>query len=296
MVATSLSFVAAQAVDAQVIANPTALTGTWYNPTTSGQGFVLDVSASRDGGGLVFGGWFTFRAADWFMDSSQELWLTLQGAYQNIQDPITLPVYFNQGGAFNAPPVTRPALVGNATLRFNDCTHAVLAYSLTSKAIFPLQQDQPTIGTIPLQRLGADNGCAQMATPAPSSRGFSGTWYNPATSGQGFVWEINPQTNGGLFFGGWFTYGNDGVSHWLTLQGAFAANATEADIPVYSAPSGLLFFDTPSKGSAPALSGTAHIKFTSCAKATLSYSLPALAPQEIALYRLTPTPTDCPLQ
>lgn len=289
---------AAQLVQAQsAIVNPQALTGTWYNPKTSGQGFVFDVASNADGTANIFGGWFTFITPD-LLGIRAPLWFTLQGRIGDANSDNLLPLYVTSGGGqFDAPPATHAVQVGTATLRFSDCTHATLAYSLTdTKSIIPYFDPAPVTGSIPLTRLTADSsGCSQPAPNTKSSRGFSGTWYNPATSGQGFILEISPQTAGGLLFGGWFTYNSNGPS-WYTLQGAFAPTAAKAAVPVYTSPDGV--FDTAGVRYPAVQAGSAQVEFTSCTEATITYTLNYFTPARsgtIPIKRLTSVPADCSL-
>jgi hypothetical protein len=279
------------------INNPLDLSGTWYNPATSGQGLVFDVAPYGDGTAAFFAGWFTFATPDLFSDVTP-LWFTLQGRFQTNQSNIELPIFFNGSNVANGTPLVKPTAVGTAHVQFQDCTHATLSYDFTNNlAIYPLFA--AVKGVIPLVRLTGDAGCNSAAsTVAKSIRGFSGTWYNPATSGQGFVFDVDPVTNGGYFFGGWFYRSSGGMS-WLTLQGPFAISATEADIPFYCAPLGE-FDSSERSGSKAVQCGTAHIQFETCSTATLTYTFNQnefLIPAEtIPLQRLTPVPADCPLQ
>ncbi len=294
-----LSFAIAPAARSQTpIANPLALTGTWYNPATSGQGFVFDIAPNSDGSAVLFGGWFTYDTPDIF-DDQIPLWFTLQGRFQTSQSEITVPIYYNGDLDYLAPPLPKPIEVGSARIQFSDCTHATLDYSFSNTRVFLFSFEPPAGGgTIPLVRLTADTGCGSTAVLPKSSRGFSGTWYNPATTGQGFVFDINPITNDGFFFGGWF-YRSPGFGSWYTLQGRFAPTDTEADIPLYCSPGG--FFTTTVVAGLSGTTmqcGTTHIKFTSCTTASLSYAFngsdtPAVT---IPLQRLTAVPADCPLR
>jgi hypothetical protein len=283
------------------VTNPLALSGTWYNPATGGQGFVFDIAPNNDGTAFLFGGWFTFNTPDIFLET-YPIWFSLQGRFNTNQDDffqpnrpnITVPIFNNGATAYDAIPLTKLTQAGTAHIQFQDCTHATLDYDFSSgSVIFP--GFAATTGSIPLVRLTGDSGCnsAPALTVAKSSRGFSGTWYNPATSGQGFVFDVNPITNGGYIFGGWF-YRSAGATAWFSMQGAFEPAATEADVPFYCAPGGV--FDSAERAGKSKKCGTSHLQFTSCSTATLTYTFAAEPPETIPLQRLTPIPADCPLQ
>mgnify|MGYP000507107065 CR=1 FL=1 len=108
--------------------------------------------------------------------------------------------------------------------------------------------------------------------------GISGAWYNPATSGQGFYFEMLPQAN--ALLAAWFTYDlfqpedtvMSAVGHpghrWLTSQGTFVGNTFSQTIALTR--NGL--FDSADSVETVA-AGTLTIEFTSCFEAVVSYVL-----------------------
>ena len=97
-------------------------------------------------------------------------------------------------------------------------------------------------GAFPLLRVipGSGNVCDESAQKSAISieavdinTGMDGSWFNPATAGQGFFIDTHPDPEGGNFiFVSWFTYGNDTASgqHWLTAQGSFDGSIAEIDV------------------------------------------------------------------
>jgi len=91
---------------------------------------------------------------------------------------------------------------------------------------------------------GGQGGCRLRGHAA--DQGFdarqSGSWFDPATAGQGLQMTIIPPGNGssGLVFAAWFTFDPAGQSddpihqHWFTLQGDLST-ATEGKVtlPIY---------------------------------------------------------------
>ena len=73
--------------------------------------------------------------------------------------------------------------VGQATLSFSDCTHGTLSYAFTDGS--------GRNGSIALSRLGNNVACVPGgdSTP-PGSYYLGGTWYDPVTAGQGFVFDV----------------------------------------------------------------------------------------------------------
>jgi len=131
--------------------NP-GLNDAWFNPSTSGQGFLITVFPDI---GQLFLAWFTFdteRPSDdvtAFLGDPGHRWLTAQGPYDG--DKANLTLFVTAGGVFDsAEPVssTDPAGDGNMTLEFADCANGIANYEITSLGIS---------GEIPLQRITLDN-------------------------------------------------------------------------------------------------------------------------------------------
>ncbi len=123
------------------------------------------------------------------------------------------------------------------------------------------------------------------------NQGISGAWLNADTEGQGFLFDVDPDSN--FLFAAWFTYQSDATAvrvgsdgqRWLTIQGT------------YDGPGGSLPISSTSGGSFNAATttntvqvGTATIEFTDCSNGTISYDLTDEAlTGSIAITRLLPT-------
>ena len=100
--------------------NQHGLTGSWYEPATSGQGFAVEMIPNQSpGNGLAFVSWFTFDTVSG--GAERQRWYTLQGPVVTGQPNASLTIYQNTGGNFNAPPATNAQAVGTATLSFDTC-------------------------------------------------------------------------------------------------------------------------------------------------------------------------------
>lgn len=86
------------------------LSGSWYNPDTPGQGWMIDVSPVDN---LFFATWFTWRG------EGDYDWYTVQGNY--VGDRARLPLLRTSGGRFNDPAPTEIEVVGEAEFLFEDC-------------------------------------------------------------------------------------------------------------------------------------------------------------------------------
>jgi hypothetical protein len=269
------------------------LSGSWYDPPTAGQGLVMQVVPDfyGPGEGLLFGGWFTFDVTA----AGGQRWYTVQGQVNAASGSATIPIYLAEGGNFDAPPAVGVTEVGLATFAFGDCTHGTLRYAFSDGS--------QRSGEIPLLRLGANVACtADGGDAGAGSYLLSGTWYEPATGGQGFVFDINPVERN--LFIAWYTYATDGHAigggasqRWYTLQGAYTpGRATIDDVPIYATTGGV--FDDPHAPTTRPV-GTASLHFQSCSAATLSYRFTSGENNgrsgTIALSRATPAPAECGL-
>ncbi len=265
-----VNVVAAKAFDADQF----ALTGSWYNPPTSGQGLEIEVYPDLVGNGksLLFGGWFTDD------ESGHEQWVTLQGDLSSSHGgSYDLKIGQNSGGNFDAQPITEATQIGTATLTFYDCTHAALVYNF----------DDGRGGTIPYVRLTSPTACSSTvpaAPPVPLPDNYndvlhSGAWYDPATSGQGLMVDIDPSIT--TFFAAWYTFtpaasADTGIARqrWFTLQDNTytPGDLSLHDVPIISVNGGV--FNQPSTTDAQQV-GTAQVTFTSCTTMTLQYTFTA---------------------
>lgn len=247
-----------------------ALTGSWFNPATSGQGLEVEIFPDLHGAGIgiLFAGWFTYDA------SGNEQWVTLQGNLSSSHSSTySLDIANSTGGVFNVPSQVSTVADGSATLTFYDCTHAALAYHFADGRS----------GTIPYVRLTVPSACSSAVpavAPAQAPANYndvlhSGAWFNPATSGQGLVLEIVPET--GSFFAAWYTYAPQSqgligstAQRWFTIQGSYAPGDLDySNLPIYVTTGGI--FNVPS-AITYLQAGTANIDFTSCNTMTLQYT------------------------
>ena len=275
--------------------NQHGLTGSWYEPATSGQGVELEVypDLSAPGIGLVFLSWFTYDSVAGGAD--RQRWYTAEGRVWTGQPSATLTIYRNTGGNFNAPPITAADLVGTASLSFDSCTTGTLSYNFTDGT--------GRTGSIPLSRLTQSMTCSTTgARPTNADFGFSGNWYDPATSGQGITVEVNPGSK--VLFLAWYTYDPNGAGAGAVGQRWYTAEQTTPLLPgartiplrFFETTGGA--FDTPtSPAPSTVVVGSGTMAFESCSSATLSYNFAggssSGASGTIALRRLGPVPAGC---
>ena len=260
------SVVAATAFDA----NQFALTGSWFNAATAGQGLTVEVYPDfvSSGKGLLAGGWFTYDT------SGNQRWLFLQGSMSSTHGAtIDVGIYASSGGIFDAPPATSAVNYGSGLLTFYDCSHATLAFTFIDGRS----------GTIPYERLTSPSACT-TAVPAVVPQSLpanyndvlhSGNWFNSLTSGQGLVIDVVPAQN--TFVATWYTYApqsegatGESAQRWFSIQSAYTpTNLSLKNLPIYATRGGK--FNDPAPISFSQV-GTADMDFTSCNTMTLHYT------------------------
>ena len=270
--------------------NQEGLTGTWYNPATSGQGFQFQISPddSNPGNGSVFGAWFTYDIVAG--ETNSQRWYSIQGALMGFAQSAPVTIYQNVGGAFDSGPATTADAVGTGTLTFDSCETGTFDFAL----------GDGRSGTIPLQRLLPNVNCVDTGTPTDpvSDFGLSGAWYNQATSGQGTMIEVNPLD--GQVFLGWYTYTADGGAtdvsgqRWFSAQAPYTVGSRTLDMTVYESTGGA--FDSSDTVRTDPV-GTATLTYTSCDSATFDYTFTSGELDgrtgSIPLSRLGETPSSC---
>jgi hypothetical protein len=109
-----------------------------------------------------------------------------------------------------------------------------------------------------------------------NQHGLTGSWYEPATGGQGFEVEVYPDRSPGMGLAqvSWFTYDNvvGGAERqrWYTLSGPVVSEQPSASLTIYQNTGGN--FNAPPLTTAQPV-GTATLSFDTCTSGQLSYTL-----------------------
>ena len=148
-----------------------AVTGSWYDPSTSGQGFVLHVIDDNR----------TVVSFYSFENDGTPLWLT--GVAEETLEAghsVEVIMYIASGGNFGtfSPEQIDNIPWGILNITFNTCRKATAELD-----------GQTGWQTMDMERLAGMEGleCYAKTPPGPGTAGITGSWYDPATSGQGFV-------------------------------------------------------------------------------------------------------------
>jgi len=108
-----------------------------------------------------------------------------------------------------------------------------------------------------------------------NQQGLTGSWYDPAESGQGVEVEVfaDPASGTGSTLVSWFTYdtaaGAEDAERWYTAQGPVVTGQPSASLTLFQNTGGN--FNAPPATAARAVGG-ATLSFSSCTSGQLSYS------------------------
>lgn len=173
----------------------------WYDSEHNGEGFLLEIHDNNVA--LVY--WFTYDR-----DGNQD-W------YIGVGEIIGRRILFREllrvsGGEFGPgfdPEKIVSTVVGTAAFTFTSCGSGFMDWSLNEAA------GTPGIGRQEIKRLtnlmGLDCGFVKGVPERIEGR-YSGSWYDPAHDGEGYVVEVLFDSRVLVF---WFSYDTDGNRRWF---------------------------------------------------------------------------------
>lgn len=179
--------------------NP-GMSGGWYEPAKTGQGFFFEIVNST----TAFAVWFTFTP-----DRKQAY---IYGVGQVQGDRVVITNFFKtRGGRFGADFVRENVVLedwGDLVFTFDSCNSGYASF-LPSQSGWPAEQ----LNLTRLTQL-AELPCSQGASQKQSyvGVGMSGAWYETARSGEGLLVEVLSPTLALIYA---FTYTPDGEQAWF---------------------------------------------------------------------------------
>jgi len=176
---------------AQVLVD-SRMSGSWYDPSHDGEGFVLEVLEGNKA--AVY--WFTYD------EEGGQRWFFGTGI--TVNDTLVVDALLVSSGAvfgeqFESDNVIYEE-VGNLTITWTDCSTATATYTING---VDGQQALDRLTTV------AGLGCETSAT-APSS--MTGSWFDQTHNGEGLVIEILDAGRALVF---WFSYDASGRQAWF---------------------------------------------------------------------------------
>lgn len=228
--------------------------GAWYDPSHTGEGWVVEVLPGDRA--VVY--WFTYPAGA----EGAQAWIQGQGHVEGDSIRITETV-ITSGPRFG--PEYDPADLdaeawGAWTMTFANCDAGTVHFE--GPAAFGS-------GDFQIERLSSVQGsaCGQDGNSDPRRTGFSGSWFDPGTAGQGITLEVLPD-DGALIY--WFTYTPDGNQAWVF--GVGNADGPRVDFPEVFITGGTQFGDGFDGGSVDVSPwGSLSLTYDDCGRGVLSY-------------------------
>lgn len=287
MVAAPTLLASSAAALAEQTPAESGLSGSWFDPRTSGQGLVIQAYPDLFGPGLglLAGGWFTFDSVAG--GPERQRWYSFNGELNADATEALLVIYQNDAGRFESAPQTFSSVVGEARIVLSSCAQASFSYRF----------NDGRSGSLSLQR-GLAGLCASAVGTGAADFALSGAWYRPEASGQGLLIEVNPVD--GLAFLAWYTYADTETGdastryRWFSAQGSYTPGARQIVMTLYTSTGGV--FDSAGAVSTVEV-GQLEFAWTSCDSASLSYRFSAgeMAGRSgvIALSRLAAAPLSC---
>jgi hypothetical protein len=267
---------ASDVFSAAVGVNPS---GAWYDPNQDGHGLLVQRIASN----RVVAFWYTFDPAGnlaYFIGDGP-----FDGSVATLSNVRPLGTFFPPN--FSGSQITLQPF-GSMTLTFSSCSAGRVDFNLP---------DGFGQGFMNLTRLTQPAGVDCGGTPSTTSAtgpmaGATGVWYDPATNGQGLVFESLP---GGVLLATWYTFGASpgGGQAWMTGIGTINGNSANLTMLKLAGGRFIPNFD-PAQITRPTL-GTATVTLSNCNNGTLNYNFAqGFGTGSMALQRLaTPVGVIC---
>lgn len=172
--------------------------GAWFDPAHEGEGFIVEVLEGNRA--VVY--WFSYQT------DGRQRWMMGVGTVEGNR--IVLDELLDtRGGRFGAefdPDDVQLQKAGSLSINFEGCAKAVANYSVDNVG-----------GSQVLTRLTELDGHRCGVNDTAPTGDISGSWYDPAHNGEGFVVERLSATEAVVF---WFTYDAQGEQAWLMNTGS----------------------------------------------------------------------------
>jgi len=247
-----------------------SVSGLWYNPSRSGEGFVLETLP--DNRALLI--WFTFPAKD--LEVGPQFWVIGEGRVSG--NTMTFEAAVSASGLVDNADPSRFSLVpfGSIRLAFDRCGHAVGEFT------GPTAYGSGTLDLVQLSQSGGQT-CAQPAVSSIPQTRFAGTWTTTVRTGFNFSVQGD-----GRVIATWYNYDQLGNPIWLVGEGRFEGDRLV--VPRMTQPIGTRFgADFRSSEITQPPFASISVRFADCNNALLSFFTTNnfLRPGDFDLRRLT---------
>lgn len=138
-----------------------SLSGIWFDPSVSGQGFSLDVTAEDDPRAFLF--WTTFGIGQDASPGPDARWIVGIGA-SDAENVIQFEFFQTAGGVFDSASSSATTFsIGTGSLSFGSRNEATLSYQVNLDG----DSEKQFSRTIALRRLVVRGSCKVSVNPAP---------------------------------------------------------------------------------------------------------------------------------
>ncbi len=172
------------------------ITASWYDPARSGEGYVIQIL--NDNVAVMY--WFTYDT------EGAQNWYVAVGDIRGNR--IVFPeLYRVTGGEFGPdfdPDTVTREIVGSASFIWSSCDKGEISYQVGTQHEH-LQLSRLT------SLMGIDCGLAPLP-PIGEEALLSGSWYDPAHSGEGYIVEVLAGNRVVVF---WFSFDPEGKQRWF---------------------------------------------------------------------------------
>ena len=187
------------------------ISGTFYDPGQSGQGFIVEHIDAGGSPALVVS-WFAYH-------QGEPIWLVGVGSVSG--DTATVPLSIGSGGQF--PPAFQSGQAtlqswGTLTLRFTDVRSGSASWTTTQPGF---SNGSMNLSRLTELALGGEKGTGGIGGC------HSGSWYDPTQSGHGVFVELIGPPQQRIMVAIWYVYVN-GKQTWMTALGP--VNGASADL------------------------------------------------------------------
>lgn len=176
----------------------------WFDLERIGEGFMLEIL--RDNRAVMF--WFTYDtegAQDWYMAEGE-----IRG------NRIVFPELASVSGGvfgpdFDPEQVVRTA-VGSASFTWAGCDSGEMNWVIDRDG-GPRRHGRMVLDRLTnVMAIPCTDGGPAPAAPIYEASRFSGSWYDPSHSGEGYVLQVMADQRALVY---WFSYGADGERRWF---------------------------------------------------------------------------------
>lgn len=183
----------------------------WFDPSRNGEGFLIEVLTNNRA--VLY--WFTYN------DAGEQDWYIANGtvAGNQLRFPLLLRVSGGVfGPEFDADQVTSE-VAGSATFLWTACGSGSMDWHIGNR------RGRQTLSRLTLIQ-GLDCGPSLTSPPVSEEARYSGSWYDPDRSGEGYVVQILAD-NSALAY--WFSYDAQGNRRWFFGTGTLVGDSWKFD-------------------------------------------------------------------